>query len=79
MPTLKLSKGVTRELPGLGRNTSFQELSKQRITKAIRQGLRKEFGFSMVGVSCDADLKDGAWQGRCRIHGDELAYRFHPL
>lgn len=78
MPTLKVSNGFTRALPGFGRITPFRELSEKRVTKATRQCLRSEFGFSAVEVSCGADLREGLWQGKCRIHGEQFTYRVHP-
>ncbi|MFW6124317.1 MAG: hypothetical protein ACOC5G_03765 [Acidobacteriota bacterium] len=59
------------EIPGLGKYTSFEDLSQKRITKAVRQNLRKEFGNESVTVSCTASFVNGLWRGTCIINGQE--------
>lgn len=64
------------EIPGLGRYKPLRELSEKRITKAVRQVLRKEFGFANVTVSCDATSNDSdTWLGECTVEGINFQYR----
>jgi len=70
------------DLPGLGSRTPFLELSEKRVTKAVRQCLRGEFGPDRddVTVSCAAHPNGrNQWTGRCRLKGGAwLSYRIDP-
>jgi hypothetical protein len=68
MPTLKVN-GSSLDVPSLGVRKSFPHLSEKRITKAVRNRLREEYGLHKVTVSCDAEPKGKSWQGRCSING----------
>jgi hypothetical protein len=63
------------DLLGLGRNKAFQDLSKKRVTKAVRNQLRESFGHDKVKVSCEARFHRKEWTGVCRIGGEEFRYR----
>ena len=75
MPILFVDNGFRHELPGLGKNTPFGELSEKRVTKAVRECLRRYYGHTAVEVSCDAHMSSGAWEGQCEINGREYRYR----
>jgi hypothetical protein len=62
-------------IPGLGSNRDFHELNQKRITKAVREALRKEFGPENVEVSCSAVLNHGIWTGKCSVDGTPYFYR----
>ena len=74
MPVLTVANGFSGQLPGLGKITPLGALSEKRITKAVRQSLRDQYGFPAVEVSCDADMPDGVWHGTCRIDGAHFRY-----
>lgn len=63
------------EIPGLGKYIAFEELSKKRVTKSVRQNLGKEFGNENVIVSCTASFENEVWKGTCIINGKEYNYR----
>ena len=75
MPILIVDNGFRHELPGLGKNTPFRELSEKRVTKAVRECLRRHYGQTAVEVSCEAHMSAGAWEGQCRIDGRQYPYR----
>ena len=75
MPILTVGNGWRCELPVLGKNTAFAELSEKRVTKCTRETLRKQYGHDQIQVSCDAEYQDGEWRGQCCIHGEPLGYR----
>ncbi len=77
MPVLTVTNGFSGQLPGLGKITPFRALSEKRVTKAVRQRLRDEYGPG-VEVSCQADVRDGVWQGTCWINGVQFRYRVLP-
>ena len=68
------------ELPGLGKHKAISELSEKRITKAVRETLRTEYGLLNVIVSCEVVFFEGSWHGRCTIHNSEFNYEIqqHP-
>lgn len=64
------------DIPGLAHNKLLAELSQKRITKAVRETLRKQYGFPNVKVSCTATIVHGSiWTGKCTINGIETPYR----
>jgi hypothetical protein len=79
MPRLVVENEYEADLPGLGVRMLFIELSEKRVTRAVRDHLRGEYGHDNVHVSCSACLKDGRrWTGSCEINGSQLAYRIEP-
>jgi len=74
MPTLIVTNGFTEDLPGLGKITPFLALSEKRVTKAVRECLRHQYGFSAVEVSCEAHVEKNEWQGWCHISGEKWKY-----
>ena len=75
MPTLSVGNGFTTPLDGLGRNQNFPNLSEKRVTKAVREALRNQYGDDRVAVSCDATFERGEWVGACEIDSAAHAYR----
>ena len=75
MPQLSLANGYKQTLPGLGRYQAFDTLSEKRITKCVREALRKRFGFSAVTVSCSAEFDGREWRRACTSAGNPLGYR----
>ena len=63
---------------GLGKIKAFPQLSEKRITKAVREELRRKYGESRVEVSCTALFHEGCWRGRCEIDGSKYEYRVAP-
>lgn len=63
------------EIADLGKNKRLADLSQKRITKAVREKLRSTYGSESVTCSCKADIVSGTWRGRCRINGQEHAFR----
>jgi hypothetical protein len=74
MNTLKVSNGYGVILPNLGKIRDLPSLSEKRITKAVRDELRKWYGPETVEVSCDATFHEGRWRGRCKIWGERFNY-----
>jgi hypothetical protein len=66
---------VTRvTLAGLGRNKSLLSLSEKRITKAVRETLRRHWPNARIWVSCAASIEEGNWRGACGIEDAEYDY-----
>ena len=63
------------DIPGLGSQREFRELSQKRITKAVSTALRNEYGTDNVEVSCSAMCYGGIWSGKCRVKGTAYSYR----
>ena len=80
MALLIVQNGFKAELPGLGRNKLISDLSYKRITIAVREKLRTEYGLLNVIVSCGAVFFDKTWHGRCTINDVEYKYEIkqHP-
>jgi hypothetical protein len=78
MPVLTVTNGFSGQLAGLGKITPIRALSEKRVTKAVRQRLRDEYGVPGVEVSCEADMRDGVWQGTCWINSAQFRYRILP-
>ena len=77
MPTLYVANGYFSELSGLGKKKEFSDLSVKRITKAVREHLRKVFGEERpITVSCSATFNGTAncWEGTCRLHDAPQSY-----
>jgi hypothetical protein len=74
MPTLKVSNGYTKDLPGLGTMQDFAALSGKRITRCTRETLRNRYGQEMVEVSCSALFDGSSWTGQCVIGGEPHKY-----
>ena len=74
MPTLTVGNGFTTTIPGLGRNQNFPNLSEKRITRAVRDALREQYGDGRVEVSCSAAFEKGEWVGACEIAGQPQSY-----
>lgn len=81
MALLIVQNGFKAELPGLGKNKFISDLSEKRITKAVREKLRTEYGLLNVIVSCEAYIFGKTWHGRCTINDVEFKYEIkqHPL
>lgn len=63
------------EISGLGSHRPFRELSQKRITKAVREALREQYGSDKVEVSCSATCNGGIWAGKCRVNGTSYSYQ----
>lgn len=74
MSLLMVHNGFKAELPGLGKNKRISELGEKRVTKAIREKLRLEYGLFNVTVSCRADFYDKTWHGKCTIY--DIGYEY---
>ncbi len=75
MSILILDNGYRVSLPGLGKIRGLLNLSKKRVTIAVREELRRQYGFSYITVSCDAMLASDGWHGSCNICGEEFGYK----
>ena len=78
MPKLEVANGFRKDIPGLGKIKPFPDLSPKRVTKCVRETLRKEYGFADVLVECFAEFKNGVWTGSCGIRGEPLIYKIFP-
>jgi hypothetical protein len=74
MARLDVQNGYHATIPGLGKVRSLQRLSQKRITKAVREELRAQYGYAKVEVSCTSCFKDGHWEGSCAILGKPYIY-----
>ena len=74
MSTLKVSNGYRVILPKLGKIRDLGSLSEKRITKTVRDELRRWYGPENVEVSCDATFHAGRWRGRCKIWAERFNY-----
>lgn len=74
MPTLTVGNGFTTTMPGLGRNRNFPNLSEKRITRAVRDAPRQQYGDCGVEVSCSAAFERDQWVGACEIAGHPQSY-----
>jgi hypothetical protein len=74
MSTLTINNGYRASLVGLGKIRGLEKLSQKRITKAVREELRRNYGLSHVAVSCDATLASDGWHGSCTIHDKDFEY-----
>jgi len=52
---LSVSNSFKADLPGLGRNRGYAGLSAKRVSKAVRQALRNQYGSPNVEVSCSIE------------------------
>jgi|GraSoi2013_115cm_1033766.scaffolds.fasta_scaffold79814_2 hypothetical protein len=75
MSTLTISNGYRVPLLGLGRNRAMQHLSQKRITKAVREELRRHYGLSNVEVCCAAKLTSDGWRGSCKIYQEDFTFK----
>ena len=73
MPYLTVTNGYESILPGVGIKKSFAELSKKRITKAVREHLRNR--YDNIKVSCEANYNNGIWKGVCWIDNEKYNYQ----
>jgi len=75
-PKLEVRNKPGMELPGLGRNKKFSELSEKRITKCVREALHASFPGKKIEVSCSAhfDKVKGEWKGECEIDAQFYPY-----
>jgi hypothetical protein len=74
MSTLVVGNGYQASLPGLGKIRGLLNLSRKRVTIAVRQELRRQYGLPYVIVSCEAALASKGWNGSCTIHGKKFEY-----
>lgn len=74
MNVLKVNNGYVVILPDLGKIRALPSLSEKRITKTVRDKLRKWYGPENVEVTCDAAFHEGRWRGRCKIWGEQFDY-----
>jgi hypothetical protein len=58
----------------LGKIRPLLSLSEKRVTKAVREELRKRYGFDETEVACDATYSSNEWRGKCRIAGEPMTY-----
>jgi hypothetical protein len=78
MPQLSVFNGYKQTLSGLGKYQAFKTLSEKRITKCVREALRRRFGFAVVTVSCAAKFDGREWKGEYTLAGKPLGYRITP-
>jgi hypothetical protein len=74
MSILILTNGYKASLTGLGKIRGLRGLSEKRISKAVREELRKQFGMQNVRVSCAAKLFADGWHGCCEIGREALQF-----
>jgi len=74
MSTLSVDNGYCTSLVGLGKIRGLDMLSQKRVTKAVREELRRNYGMPNVAVSCEATLASDGWLGSCTIHGKKFEY-----
>ena len=74
MASLKVSNGYEQSLAGLGKIRQFERLSEKRITKCVREALRRQHRINGVKVSCSAHFLNSRWHGVCWIGGQEFNY-----
>jgi hypothetical protein len=77
IPIMSVGNGYQVEMHGLGKNVPLCDLSEKRITKAVREKLRSEYGHDNVTVSCSADFTNGVWTGTCSINEKSYQYEIH--
>ncbi len=75
MTTLTVSNGYQASLPGVGKIRGLRNLTEKRVTKAVREELRRWYGFDDIEVTCEAALTAHGWEGRCKIHGEPLRFK----
>jgi len=75
MSTLIVGNGYRASLSGLGRNRGLQNLSQTRVSKAVREALRQQYGETNVSVGCEPELVSGGWHGLCTVHGEGFGYK----
>lgn len=79
MPKLDVMINVySANLNGLGKNKPLPDLSQKRVTKCVRDALRKAYSSSAITVTCYASFFGGYWNGKCEINGSSHNYRIHP-
>jgi len=74
MSTLTVSNGYRTLIPGLGRYRGLGNLSKKRVSIAVRNKLRQEYGLANVEVSCEPEPTPNGWSGSCKIFQDAFHY-----
>ena len=67
--------GYRAELYGLGAYKPLEGLYPGRVSTAVRDKLRAEFGDGRVQVPCHADFVESKWHGRCKIDGVTIEYQ----
>lgn len=75
MSKLSVSNGYQADLLGLGKIRPLLSLSAKRVTRAVREELRKRYGFDETQVACDAICSSSEWRGRCTIAREPLTYK----
>ena len=75
IPIMSVDNGYQAKMHGLGRNKPLRNLSKKRITMAVREKLRNQYRHKNVTVSCSADFKKGIWTGKCTINENSYPYK----
>lgn len=75
MSTLSVDNGCQIPLPGLGKNRALRNLSKKRVSKAVREALRKQYGPPNVEVGCTPVRASDSWHGSCKIHQEKFSYK----
>jgi len=78
MAVLIVQNGYSSKLTGLGKIKPIYELSEKRISTAVRNNLRLEYGKINVKVPCNPSLLKGTWNGKCTIKGVEYNYEIKP-
>jgi len=72
MPLLNINNLQHNNFPyqihGLGTSKPLSQLSRKRVTSAVRTALRNIFGPNNVTVSCNAIFSNGRWCGCCVIN-----------
>jgi hypothetical protein len=74
MITLLVGNGYQTSLPRLGKIRGVLNLSQKRVTKAVREELRRQYGLPYITVSCAAALAVDGWRGSCKIHGEGFGF-----
>jgi len=55
-------------LKGLASRKKIDSLSQKRVTRKVREVLRRQFGEDNVQVSCGATYQNNRWIGKCVIN-----------
>jgi hypothetical protein len=75
MGTLVVDSGYRTSMEGLGRNRGILRLSQKRVSKAVREALRRQFGEPNISVSCTPELVSDGWHGECEIYKRKCRYK----
>jgi hypothetical protein len=63
------------EIPASVVPSPLHKVSQRKITSAVREALRKEYGSDRVKVSLATLYRGQMWTGKCRVDGKVFLYR----